>query len=78
MAHLLLARLDIPQNPAYQSDRGGLSLRPVGGHPADHPLFFLLLLALVWQVCLREPLGNETRMRPQSCNLLEMNNSQRF
>ena len=37
MAHLLLARLDIPQNPACQSDRGGLGLRPVGGHPADHP-----------------------------------------
>jgi hypothetical protein len=51
----------IPQNLTCQSGRGGLGLRPVGGHPADHPLFFLLLLALMlqvslrtWQVCLRK------------------------
>jgi hypothetical protein len=46
-------RSRIPQNPACQSGRAGLGLRPVGSHPADRPLFFLLLLALVWQVSLR-------------------------
>ena len=46
-------RSRIPQNPACQSGRAGLGLRPVGSHPADRPLFILLLLALVWQVSLR-------------------------